>query len=50
MPPEWLFLETKRVSVVSYGVTAQLLYDVLSIDEPHQAFTMRQSIDTSPNE
>jgi hypothetical protein len=41
MTPEWLFLGTKRVAVVSYGVTAQLLEDVLSIDEPPQAFTMR---------
>jgi hypothetical protein len=31
--PELLFLETKWAALVSYGVTAQLLHDVLPIDD-----------------
>ena len=33
MTPELLFLETKWVALVSYGITAQLLQDVLPIDD-----------------
>jgi Plasmid pRiA4b ORF-3-like protein len=38
--PELLFLETKWAALVSYGVTAQLLHEVLPIDDrwPHARF------------
>jgi hypothetical protein len=42
--PELLFLETKWAALASYGVTAQLLQDVLPIDEPLHAFTIRQHV------
>jgi hypothetical protein len=44
MTPERLFLETKWAALASYGVTAQLLPDVLPIDEPLHAFTIRQHV------
>jgi hypothetical protein len=44
MTPELLFLETKWAALASYGVTAQLLQDVLPIDEPLHAFTTRQHV------
>jgi hypothetical protein len=44
--PELLFLETKWAALVSYGVTAQLLQDVLPLDEPLHAFTIRQHVYT----
>jgi hypothetical protein len=42
--PEFLFLETKWAALASYGVTVQLLQDVLPIDEPLHAFTIRQHV------
>jgi hypothetical protein len=42
--PERLFLETKWAALASYGVTVQLLQDVLPIDEPLHAFTIRQHV------
>jgi hypothetical protein len=44
LTPELLFLETKWAALASYGVTAQLLQDVLPIDEPLHAFTIRQHV------
>jgi len=40
--PELLFLKTKRAALVSYGVTAQLLHDVLPIDEVLTPCTVRE--------
>jgi hypothetical protein len=42
--PELLFLETKWASLMSYGMTAKLLEDVLPMDEPLNAFTIRQHV------
>src|SRR6266481_9819073 len=42
--PELLFLETKWASLMSYGMTSELLQDVLPIDEPVNAFTIRQHV------
>ena len=42
--PELLFLETKWASLMSYGMTAQLLEDVLPMDEPLNAFTIRRHV------
>jgi hypothetical protein len=42
--PELLFLETKWAALVSYGLTAKLLEDVLPMDEPLNAFTIRQHV------
>src|SRR6266487_3106042 len=42
--PELLFLETKWAALASYGVTAQLLQDVLPFDETRYAFTIRQHV------
>jgi hypothetical protein len=42
--PEMLFLETKWAALVSYGLTAKLLEDVLPMDEPLNAFTIRQHV------
>jgi hypothetical protein len=42
--PELLFLETKWASLMSYGMTSKLLQDVLPIDEPVNAFTIRQHV------
>jgi hypothetical protein len=39
-----LFLETKWASLMSYGMTAKLLEDVLPMDEPLNAFTIRQHV------
>ena len=42
--PELLFLETKWASLMSYGMTSQLLQEVLPIDEPVNTFTLRQHV------
>lgn len=42
--PELLFLETKWASLASYGLTSKLLEDVLPMDEPLSAFTIRQHL------
>jgi hypothetical protein len=42
--PELLFLETKWAALVSYGLAAKLLEDVLPMDEPLNAFTIRQHV------
>ena len=42
--PELLFLETKWASLMSYGMTSKLLQEVLPIDEPVNAFTIRQHV------
>jgi len=42
--PELLFLETKWAALVSYGLTAKLLEDVLPMDEPLNAFTIRRHV------
>jgi hypothetical protein len=42
--PELLFLETKWASLMSYGMTAKLLEDVLPMDDPLNAFTIRQHV------
>src|SRR5262245_25878887 len=39
--PEWLFLETKRASLVSYGLTAQALKDLLPVDATLNATTIQ---------
>jgi Phage integrase family len=44
--PELLYLETKWVSLVSYGMTVALMHDVLPIDEPLQAVTIRHHVFT----
>jgi hypothetical protein len=42
--PELLFLETKWASLLSYGMTSKLLQEVLPIDEPVTAFTLRRHV------
>jgi len=42
--PELLYLETKWASLVSYGVTSQLLHEVLPIDHKHSAPTVRNHL------
>src|SRR6266446_9952027 len=42
--PELLFLETKWASLMSYGMTSDLLQEVLPIDEPVSPFTIRQHV------
>src|SRR5436305_8465226 len=42
--PELLFLETKWASLLSYGMTSELLQEVLPIDEPVPTFTLRQHV------
>src|SRR3982751_638236 len=42
--PELLFLETKWSSLMSYGLTAKLLEDVLPMDDPLNAFTIRRHV------
>ena len=42
--PELLFLETKWASLMSYGMTAKLLEDVLPMDNPLNAFTIRRHV------
>ena len=44
MTPELLFLETKWAALVSYGVTAQLLHEVLPIDETPAPCTIREHV------
>jgi hypothetical protein len=44
--PELLFLETKWAAFVSYGVTAQLLHEVLPIDEVLTPCTIREHVFT----
>jgi hypothetical protein len=39
--PELLYLETKWASLVAYGVTAELLHEVLPIDHKHSAIMVR---------
>ncbi len=42
--PELLFLETKWASLMSYGMTTQLMEDVLPMDDPLNAFTIRSHV------
>jgi hypothetical protein len=42
--PELLFLETKWAALVSYGLTSTLLQDVLPLDEPLRAVTIRNHV------
>jgi hypothetical protein len=42
LTPELLFLETKWAALVSYGVTAQYLQDVLPIDDVVAPCTIRK--------
>lgn len=42
--PELLYLETKWASLVSYGVTAKLMQDVLPMDEPLSPITIRNHV------
>jgi hypothetical protein len=44
--PELLFLETKWAAVVSDGVTAQLLHEVLPIDDALTPCTIREHVFT----
>jgi len=44
MAPELLFLKTKGASLMSYGMTTQLMEDVLSMDDPLNAFTIRSHV------
>ena len=44
MTPELLFLETKCAALVSYGITAQLLHEVLLIDEAPAPCTIREHL------
>jgi hypothetical protein len=44
--PELLFLETKWAALVSYGVTAELLQDVLPIDDALAPCTIREHVFT----
>ena len=39
--PELLYLETKWAALVSYGLTARFLHEVLPIDRTHSAVTVR---------
>jgi hypothetical protein len=42
--PEMLFLETKWSALMSYGVTADLLQEVLPMDSPLHASTIREHV------
>lgn len=42
--PELLYLETKWASLMSYGLTTELLEDVLPMDEPLNTFTIRRHV------
>jgi hypothetical protein len=42
--PDLLYLETKWAAFMSYGLTVQLLQDVLPLDEPLHAVTMRNHV------
>jgi Plasmid pRiA4b ORF-3-like protein len=44
--PELLFLETKWAALVSYAVTAQLLHEVLPIDDALTPCTIREHVFT----
>jgi hypothetical protein len=44
--PELLFLETKWAALVSYGVTAQLVQEVLPIDDALAPSTIREHVFT----
>jgi hypothetical protein len=44
--PELLFLETKWAALVSYGVTAELLHEVLPIDDALAPCTIREHVFT----
>jgi hypothetical protein len=46
LTPELLFLETKWAALVSYGVTAELLHEVLPIDEALVPCTIREHVFT----
>ena len=46
LTPELLFLETKWAALVSYGITAQLLKDVLPIDDVLAPCTIREHVFT----
>jgi hypothetical protein len=42
--PDLLYLETKWAVLMSYGLTVKLLQDVLPIDEPLEAVTIRNHV------
>jgi hypothetical protein len=42
--PELLYLETKWASLASYGITSNLLHEVLPIDKKHSAVTVRNHL------
>src|SRR5215510_5362715 len=42
--PDLLYLETKWAALMSYGLTVKLLQDVLPIDEPLEAVTLRNHV------
>ena len=44
--PELLYVETTWAALTSYGMSVQLLQDVLPFDEPLQAVTMRTHVFT----
>jgi hypothetical protein len=44
--PELLYLETKWAALTSYGTSVKLLQDVLPLDEPLQAVTIRNHVFT----
>ena len=44
--PELLYLETKWAALTSYGMSVKLLQDVLPLDEPLQAVTIRNHVFT----
>jgi hypothetical protein len=44
--PELLFLETKWAALVSYGITAQLLHEMLPIDDTLAPCTIREHVFT----
>lgn len=44
--PELLYLETKWAALTSYGMSVKLLQDVLPLDEPLQAVTLRNHVFT----
>jgi hypothetical protein len=46
MTPELLFLETKWAALVSYGITTQLLQEVLPIDDALAPCTIREHVFT----
>ena len=42
--PDLLYLETKWAALMSYGLTVKLLQDVLPLDEPLEAVTIRNHV------